>query len=251
MGWGGHQGCARVLRARERVFYGGPSATCNSHMTCEEVGPPSGCRGRGLNPADPEHGGPHRQRGSAASYLSPSAGLLIGPQHLSEGGGGAVAPPGLPLKTHGNTFISQRHVLHTFSLLLYILLPLSAPPTLIATLSPPPLSLHLCFSLGLIIWRSSLSQSQTEPATTGEQWWERSRCNYNVPSAAATAAPSPIPLSRCIGASDRRQLLSRLPSQPPKYKPWIQPQWASCLAAIAPSSRGGLSLRRIANRWGG
>lgn len=138
-------------------------------------------QGAELDSPDPKASGPHQQGGSAASYLSASAGLLIAPQHLCEGRGRRSRRLAA-IKTHSNTFISPRRVPHTFSLLLYILLPLSAPLTPLSPHFHPSTTLHLGFSLGLIIWRSSLSQWPTEAATTGEQWREASRCNYNVPS---------------------------------------------------------------------
>lgn len=78
------------------------------------------------------------------------------------------------------------------------------------------------------------------------KWRAPARCNYNV----ASISPPPFFLlrfSRRISCSDRRQVLSRLPSQPPEHKP-RDPASARLLSP----HRGGepYQAEKIANRWG-
>lgn len=122
--------------------------------------------------------------------------------------------PQLPLKT-------QHTHLTTRSTPFHILLPLSPTPLL----------------LSLLYW------SVRSPTQTTDSWTEchvTSRCNYSAPSIHLP------PISR----SDRRQLLSRLPSQPPNLSPGNLGS-VGCRPVISPSRRGPYQAEGSPNRWGG
>lgn len=153
----------------------------------------------------------NQQRGSAACYLSTISRPLYQPPTSRWGGWGA---PQLPLKT-------QHTHLTTRSTPFHICLPLSPAPLL----------------LSLLYW------SVRSPTQTTDSWTEchvTSRCNYSAPSIHLP------PISR----SDRRQLLSRLPSQPPNLSPGNLGS-VGCRHVISPSRRGPYQAEGSPNRWGG
>lgn len=169
-------------------------------------------------------------------YL-PSAGLLISLKHLSQRGGGAVELASLPLKTRHNTFIYWLYIAHTFSLSLssfflsyHYLAPLHLFSSLLSPHSPPsllyPSPFLLVFFFFIIISRDpppanhKQNHQIQQHDNTGENDMQQPDVITMCPLSSISPPICPVsqpslslPLSLCdISSSNRRQVLSRLPS---------------------------------------